>query len=114
MSTRRKFLRDLAFVATLPALLGNLSPSCPSFEKPGLPIYLTHCHNWLNASLWNALLVGQISFDDLVVITNGFFSEAAKIQASTNKVKLIGRKELTNLLLEYTVTQSDIKQKTLA
>ncbi|MBT4174564.1 hypothetical protein HOC80_04470 [archaeon] len=65
MSTRRKFLRDLAFVATLPALLGNLSPSCPSFEKPGLPIYLTHCHNWLNASLWNALLVGQISFDDL-------------------------------------------------
>jgi SNF2 family DNA or RNA helicase len=53
----------------------------------------------------------QTKFDDLIVITNGYFSDAAKIQASSNNVRLIGRTELSKLVNDFTVTKSDIQQK---
>lgn len=53
----------------------------------------------------------QSEFNDLIVITNGYFSDAAKMQASTNNVRLIGRVELSRLLNEITVTRSDVRQK---
>jgi SNF2 family DNA or RNA helicase len=48
----------------------------------------------------------QIQFESLVVITNGFYTDAARIQASSNNVILIGRRKLSELIKLYPVTQS--------
>lgn len=53
----------------------------------------------------------QIPFDELVVITNGYYTEAARLQASSNKVILIDRKKLASLLQRYPVTQSDFDNR---
>ncbi len=48
----------------------------------------------------------QIGFEDLVVITNGFYTDAARMQAVSNNVKLIDRKKLSEFIKLYPVTQS--------
>lgn len=48
----------------------------------------------------------QVDFKELVVITNGFYTVAARIQATSNNVKMIDRKKLSELIKLYPVTQS--------
>ena len=48
----------------------------------------------------------QLRFEELVAITNGSFTNAARIQASSNNVKLIDRNKLSELIKIYSVTRS--------
>jgi SNF2 family DNA or RNA helicase len=48
----------------------------------------------------------QVNFEGLVVITNGSYTDAAKIQAESNNVTLIDRRKLSELTKHYPVTQS--------
>jgi len=49
----------------------------------------------------------QVKFEELIVITNGRFTDQAKIQAKNNNVQLIDRHKLSDILREHPVTQSD-------
>jgi len=53
----------------------------------------------------------QISFEKLVVITNGYFTDAAKIQANSNGVILIDRNGLFDVIDKNPITMSDFYEK---
>ena len=50
----------------------------------------------------------QVKFKDLLAITNGNFTDAAKIQANANSVRLIDRPKLELLLEQYPLAIEDV------
>jgi SNF2 family DNA or RNA helicase len=50
----------------------------------------------------------QVEFNDLIAITNGNFTEAAKIQAKANGVRLIDRPQLAHLLEQYPMSIEEV------
>jgi SNF2 family DNA or RNA helicase len=51
----------------------------------------------------------NVEFKQLTVVTNGYFTDQAKIQANDNTVSLIDRKKLSSLLDNYVITQTDFE-----
>jgi HJR/Mrr/RecB family endonuclease len=52
----------------------------------------------------------QIEFKKLVVITNGYYTDAATTQAFSNNVLLIDRDKLSELLDQYHVSRSTLEE----